>query len=147
MKHSVIAISCVGFFLAAAPAFATHALCLNCGEMHFGALTACRNCSFNPMEEAQKDGSFFQLCLLFSDHNLSPKTLEDHGRIVKALRPVFPDVVERSWALSYYLAEFNPNGKKLFKQFMLPPELRQKIPDAVNKLNLPILPVERGMSR
>jgi len=121
-------------------ALATLAMCPNCGEIHFGALVPCDKCGF----DCKKDTDLIQACILFSDHNWSVKTLENFGKVMRDLRPVFPDFSERFWAFLQYIADKYPDSGIINAQiFRLPGPLHDKIISGLKGLNLPVFEIEK----
>lgn len=125
-------------------ALATMAMCPNCGEIHFGAWVPCDKCGF----ECDGKSNLMHVCLVFSDHNMSVQTLENFGKVMKILKPVFPDFDERMWAFFKYIADTYPESGIVNAQvFQLPVPLRARIPSMLKRLKLPVFEIERGGGR
>jgi hypothetical protein len=141
---------CIVFVLVAVAsthAWATHVVCLNCGEVHFGALVPCDKCGFEPMKMLESEPNFISVFILFSDHHMSKKTLENFGAVVKKLKPVFPDFGVRFWALLHYVAQTYPNAGIInASKFKLPPSLQERIVTGVESLGLPVFEIEPGFN-
>lgn len=60
----------------------THAVCFHCGEMKWGAFTACKNCGARP-----KSDDDLMLSIMLTNHNLSSDQLAYYGRSIKAGKP------------------------------------------------------------
>ena len=57
----------------------TTALCLNCGELKFGAFLPCSKCGHEPVDPEDRAKH-----LLVSDHYISPEDLEEIGSRIRA---------------------------------------------------------------
>lgn len=122
-----------------AQGLATMAMCPNCGEIHFGAWVPCDKCGFSCDEKS----NLMHVCLLFSDHNMSVRTLENFGKVIKNLQPEFPDFDERVWAFFKYIADtYLESGIVNTQFFRLPEPLQTKIPPKLRRLTLPVFEVE-----
>ena len=121
----------------------TIAMCPNCGEIHWGAWVPCDKCGF----QCTKKSDLMKVCVLFSDHHMSIRTLKNFGKVVTILRPEFPDIDERMWALFQYIAVTYPeSGLIKTKEFRLPEPLKTKIPTALKNLKLPVFQMESSRS-
>ncbi len=81
----------------------TMALCLNCGDLKFGALCPCPACNAGPSGDVDLD-------ITFSDHQYSEETLEEFGNVIKAIQNASPDdPVERYWAFLQYVSIHHPS--------------------------------------
>ncbi len=89
MRYHTAIISLALVLMIATTTYATQAICLNCGAIHFGAIVPCDSCGFAPMPIVKKDGGMFQVFVLFSDHHIGLSSLENLGGVVKKLKPVF----------------------------------------------------------
>ena len=75
----------------------TWALCLNCGEVKFGAICPCPKC------EVASTGDM-GLDIAFSDHNIEKQSLEDLGKVVAAIHRVSSDSELCFWTFIYYVS-------------------------------------------
>ena len=80
----------------------TIALCLNCGEMKFGALCPCPRC------EAGSSGNM-ELDIVFSDHNLTEDTLKGLGVVLEHFHTKTQDPAVAFWSLIRYISENHEN--------------------------------------
>jgi hypothetical protein len=143
MKRIILMTAVTLSILIPVQALATMAMCPNCGEIHFGALVPCDKCGF----ACDKKTDLMPVCLLFSDHHMSVRTLENFGKVMKILHPAFPDFDERMWALFQYIANTYPeSGIVNSETFRLPDPLQAKIPSTLRGLKLPVFEIERGRS-
>ena len=75
----------------------TWALCLNCGEVKFGAICPCPKCN------AESTGDM-NLDITFSDHRMSKETLNELGGVVAAIHAVSTDDELCFWAFIRYVS-------------------------------------------
>ena len=80
----------------------TMALCLNCGEIKWGAICPC------PICQSATSGNF-ELDMMFSDRSIPMKTLRELGEVVLAIRQVSDDTVECYWAFLQYVSVHHPS--------------------------------------
>ena len=80
----------------------TWALCLNCGDIKFGAICPC------PMCQVETTGDH-DLDITFSDHTIPEKTLRELGAVVRAIHEVSDDPVECYWAFLQYVSVHHPS--------------------------------------
>jgi hypothetical protein len=80
----------------------TMALCFNCGHTKFGAICPCPEC------EVASTGDM-QLDILFSDHNLSEKTLGEFGQVVRAIHTVCDNKELCFWAFIRFVSVQHAN--------------------------------------
>ena len=73
------------------------ALCLNCGEVKFGAICPCPKCNVASTGNIGLD-------IAFSDHHLSVPTLEAFGKVVRAIRGATQDDQLRFWSFLHYIS-------------------------------------------
>jgi hypothetical protein len=108
----------------------TMALCLYCGEIHFGALCACENCG---SAVDQMDMNMVNLSIMFSDHNMSTETLEQFGHIFKTISRHCNDGEERFWTFLKYVSDKQPSLLAL----ELPDSIRKRADSILGYLDLP----------
>jgi hypothetical protein len=105
----------------------TWALCLNCGEIKFGAICPCPKC------QAASTGDM-NLDIAFSDHRMAKQSLEEFGKVVAAIREKSLDRELCFWAFIRYVSlklpsilgvELKPDIERrcdqLLEQVRLPP--------------------------
>lgn len=63
----------------------THAVCIGCGGMKFGALLPCKSCGFRPV--SPKDYAY---TMAFTDHFLSRDQLEEISQYITETRELPP---------------------------------------------------------
>lgn len=76
----------------------TTALCINCGELKFGALCPCPKC------EASSTGNM-ELDIAFSDHNIAEESLRDLGEVVAHFQAKTDDPGVAFWAFIRFISE------------------------------------------
>lgn len=75
----------------------TMALCFNCGHMKFGAIVPCPECQVSSTGDMNLD-------IAFSDHRISPATIEAFGEVVRAIQRVCADDELRFWAFIRFIS-------------------------------------------
>jgi hypothetical protein len=80
----------------------TWALCLNCGEVKFGALCPCPKCN-------QASTGDTGLDIAFSDHRMGKESLEELGAVIAALHEVSGDDQLCYWTFIHYVSENHPS--------------------------------------
>jgi hypothetical protein len=80
----------------------TIALCLNCGELKFGAFCPCDKCQVGSSGNEDAD-------TLFSDHFLSEVQLDEFSRVLKSLAERCSDSKLRYKAFLYYVSTNHPH--------------------------------------
>jgi len=78
------------------------ALCLNCGDIKFGAICPCPACNVASCGETEVD-------IMFSDHFHATESLEEAGAVIKAIRNAATDSNESHWAIMQYLSTQFPD--------------------------------------
>lgn len=76
----------------------TWALCFSCGHTKFGAICPCPECGVSTTGNMDLD-------ILFSDHVIAHKSLEDLGRAIKAINRVTENPALRLDSFLYYVSE------------------------------------------
>jgi hypothetical protein len=107
----------------------TWALCLNCGEVKFGAICPCPKCEVSSTGDMNLD-------IAFSDHHVSKKSLEDLGKVVAAIHQASDDGDLSFWTFIRYISVRHPS----ILGVNLPPETQAKCDALLQRVNLP--PVE-----
>ncbi len=79
----------------------TWALCLNCGELKFGAFCECEQCGISSTGDMQLD-------IAFSDHFYEVETLKELGSVVKEIHTHSEDPVTCFWAFISYVSSNHP---------------------------------------
>lgn len=80
----------------------TTALCLNCGDLKFGAICPCPACKFASTGDMHLD-------ILFSDHKVSAKSLKELGGVIKQISTHARDQNERIWTFLQYISIHHPS--------------------------------------
>ena len=75
----------------------TWALCLNCGEVKFGAICPCPKCNVESTGDMNLD-------IAFSDHHMAKETLRELGGVVAALHEASADDELCFWAFIRYIS-------------------------------------------
>lgn len=76
----------------------TNALCVDCGNIKFGAFCKCDKC------HAETTGNQF-LDIIFSDHHYSVETLEQFAKAIKEIHAHCEDPVIQFWAFIHYISK------------------------------------------
>jgi len=122
------------------PVYASQALCFNCGDLHFGALNACDKCGFQP------DVENFTLWTTFSDHFMSPPMLKFFGNNMKQIANETPDFEERIWVFFQYIKDSYPGmGIIDSTSFKLPSQYKDRVPQLLEKLKLPVMDFSKSI--
>jgi hypothetical protein len=79
----------------------TDALCLNCGEIKFGALSECPKCKAGPIGDQSINSEF-------SDWALSIDRLKQYGNIIKEIHAHENDSFICYWAFILYISKNDP---------------------------------------
>jgi hypothetical protein len=114
----------------------TWALCLNCGEVKFGAICPCPKCGVASTGDMNLD-------IAFSDHNIHKESLHQLGSVIAAIHQVSTDDELSGWAFIYYISTQHPT----ILGVNLAPELRQKCEQLLSRAQLPAVelnPSARG---
>ena len=80
----------------------TDALCFGCGAIKFGAWCPCRDC--RTLSSGNKD-----IDLVFSDHSMSRRNLEEFGGFLKLLKTRCEDKAVCFWAFLSYVSTCHPS--------------------------------------
>jgi hypothetical protein len=104
----------------------TWALCLNCGEVKFGAICPCPKCNVASSGDMNLD-------IAFSDHNMTKGTLEEFGQVVAAIHANSEDAELCFWTFIRYISVHHSSilGVKLA------PELGAKCDALLQQTRLP----------
>jgi len=104
----------------------TMALCINCGDIKFGAICTCPNC------KVASSGNM-DLDIAFSDHNYDVVTLKEFGSVVRLISSATEDPPLRFWSFLHYISENHPSILRV----ELEPELKTEIAATLSKVVLP----------
>lgn len=104
----------------------TWALCLNCGEVKFGALCPCPKC------QAPSTGDI-QLDIAFSDHQMGRETLEEFGHVIETLHGATEDEELCFWAFIRFVSTVHASVLGV----TLEPELQQRCDDLIASVSIP----------
>lgn len=109
----------------------TWALCLNCGEVKFGALCPCPECSVPSTGDIGLD-------IAFSDHRLAKASLEKLGEVVAAIHQASDDDKLCFWTFIHYVSLHHPS----ILGVDLEPELKSQADALLAGIELPEFSVE-----
>lgn len=104
----------------------TWALCLNCGEVKFGALCPCPKC------QAPSTGDV-QLDIAFSDHQMGRETLEEFGHVIETLHGATDDEELCFWAFIRFVSTMHAS----ILGVTLEPELQQRCDELIASVSIP----------
>jgi len=110
----------------------TMALCLECGEIKFGAYCRCDKCGDQPSGKSTVE-------IAFTDHLFSVDTLEEFGEVIKKMKVVCEDSIERYWMFVYYVLKNHPGILK----GELEQDLQVYYAKILSDLDLPTVTVRR----
>ena len=79
----------------------TWALCLNCGDVKFGAICPCPSCRVASTGDMQMD-------IAFSDHHIPRAELEQFGAVIKAIAEVSDEDELKFWSFILFISESRP---------------------------------------
>ena len=111
----------------------TWALCLNCGDVKFGAICPCSGCGVESTGDMSLD-------IAFSDHHLGKETLEQFGAVVKAIHDVCDDDELCFWAFILYVSDNHPD----ILAAEIKPDLMQRVEQLLGGVALPVVTVREG---
>jgi hypothetical protein len=116
----------------------TKALCLNCGEIKWGALIPCPHCG-------APDCGDMDINIYFSDHNFKVDNLEKIGTILKEVVKIDEkDKVVLFWTFMKYMADNYPNiVKKLNLELATQPERIKKVEKHIKELEIGKMKIKR----
>jgi hypothetical protein len=112
----------------------TWALCLNCGELKFGAICPCPKC------EVASSGDM-NLDIAFSDHHVPKQKLADLGQVIAALHTVSSDQELCFWTFIRYIAVHHPS----ILGVELEPNRQARCDELLQQIDLPALGVSPGL--
>ena len=104
----------------------TLALCLNCGEVKFGAICPCPKC------EVESTGDM-QLDIAFSDHHMGKDSLYELGAAIAAIHEESSDDELCFWTFIHYVSINHPS----LLGVDLKPELKATCEDLLQRVALP----------
>jgi len=109
----------------------TWALCFQCGATKFGAICPCPECSVATTGDMNLD-------IAFSDHNMSKKTLEQFGEVVRAIHRVCDDDQLCFWTFIHFISTRHSN----ILGVDMPPDRSAHCARILEKANPPAVVVE-----
>lgn len=109
----------------------TIALCLNCGEMKFGAFCPCPRC------EAGSSGNM-ELDIVFSDHNLTEDTLKGLGVVLEHFHTKTQDPAVAFWSLIRYISV---NHEDIL-QVPVPDKFADRVSEIYSEDEIPIVLIQ-----
>ena len=112
----------------------TWALCLNCGEIKFGAICPCPRCEVATTGDMSLD-------IAFSDHRLSKDSLAQLGKVIAAIHQASGDKELCFWTFIHYIATEHSE----ILGVSLQPDLRARAEQLLASITLP--PVELAGGR
>ncbi|MCA8986967.1 MAG: hypothetical protein KDA78_04970 [Planctomycetaceae bacterium] len=104
----------------------TWALCLNCGEVKFGAICPCPRCHVDSTGDINLD-------IAFSDHRIAKETLSELGGVVAAIHEVSADDEICFWAFIRYVSVNHPS----ILSVDLNPDAEVKCDEVLKQAHLP----------
>ena len=104
----------------------TWALCLNCGEVKFGAICPCPKCQVASTGDMSLD-------IAFSDHFLSKTMLEDLGQVVKTIHSASSDEELCFWTFIRYISVDHSS----ILSVKLDPEMQTQCDQLLQQVDLP----------
>ena len=104
----------------------TLALCLNCGEIKFGAICPCPKCQVASTGDMRLD-------IAFSDHHLAVEKLEELGRVVKGIGAACDEDELRFWSFIRYVSDHEPEILRVD----LKPEHAERVTSILARLRIP----------
>ncbi len=138
MRKKTLLITLIFLIFSCVNAYATMAMCFNCGELHPGPLNACDKCGFKP------DMANFGLWTTFSDQFLSQRTLENFGSVMKQIAEVTPDFEERLWIFFKYMGDNYPDAGLIDgTSLQIPDKYKESVPAHLKRLQLPKFELEK----
>jgi hypothetical protein len=109
----------------------TWAMCLNCGDIKFGAFVPCPRCQSASTGNAGLD-------VAFSDHRISKESLEQLCSIMRAIRQSSDDDELCFWTFIHYVATYHPSVLEV----ELKDEIRPRVESMLKELNLPVISLQ-----
>lgn len=113
----------------------TMALCLNCGDIKFGALCPCPKC------QAASTGNM-QLDIAFSDHRYDVSTLRQLGGVIKEIRAHCGERSTCFWTFIQYVSQNHPEILRV----EIRPEAQPAIEALMAQCTFPEVVVKPGRS-
>ena len=119
----------------------TTALCLNCGEMKFGAICNCPECGTGSTGDMRLDTGF-------TDHNWSESTLKQLGKVLKEISAHCDDARTCLITFLCYVHENHPEVLDVPDDGLrLPAEMIRELDATLAKCTLPDVVVEKSAER
>lgn len=109
----------------------TIALCLNCGEMKFGALSECPACKKGPFFDGDIHKAYD---ISFSDWFLSIEQMEECGRVIKEIHTQESDDNICFWAFILFISKNNPDSTPV----PFDPEFKLVLEEILSRCKLPV---------
>lgn len=103
----------------------TWAICLNCGDMKFGAMVPCPTCHVTSVGNLGLD-------IAFTDHRMAKESLEQLSAIMLTIRRSCADDELCFWAFIHYVAVHHPTVLAVD----LKDEIRPQVEAILRDLNL-----------
>jgi len=104
----------------------TDALCLNCGEIKFGAICPCPKCQSGSTGDMNLD-------IAFSDHRFARQTLEELGAVIATIHTSSDDDQLCLWSFINYISTNHPEILRV----KLEPDAKKKCERLLESLDLP----------
>jgi hypothetical protein len=116
----------------------TQALCMNCGNVKFGAICPCPQCGVASTGDMGLD-------IAFSDHHLAFETLQELGEVVRAIRRTcesagVADEV-RFWSFIGYVSANHPSILTATPE----PPIAEQVRDVLGRTRLPPVTLRPGL--
>lgn len=109
------------------------ALCLSCGEIKEGGLSACPACAATATGDMNLDIAFTEQCL-------TPATLVAFGDVVRAINRVCDQERLRFWSFARYVSKYHPE----LLGVEMPPDKAKECDAILAKANPPAVVVEES---
>lgn len=114
----------------------TIALCLNCGSTKIAAFSPCPKCRAGPSGDKDLD-------ILFSDHRMSARTIEQFGQVIRAIHGATVDPDARFWVFISYVA----NHPSQLLKAQPPQPITETVRDVLQRTTLPTVEFEPAYLR
>jgi len=111
----------------------TLALCLNCGEIKWGAICPCQQCKVPSSGDMNLD-------IAFTDHYWAEETLSQLGAVIQTIAPHSQDSSLRIWAFLQFVSDHHPDILKVELQ----PHQKAEVAALLKDLVLPPVKLQRS---